>query len=285
MESVKDSLIHLFHAEENDYAFRVKYYKAMNRLYTQNYYKRLYDWCEAHNCQLTGHTVEEPHLFSQMWGSAGAMPSYRYSHVAGIDHLCQAMDGVMDEVQVESVAGAFNASDKRYKEYDKYFKPLMAEYEYRYELFRAMVEGIDSIKDEKVKNKIIRDIKHYEKDEKVRELLFEGVPDVEIRKGNDLHSEMCDISMAIKNKWVFPLVISNGKKYIALQNVLCDTPERPSLLTCTNKVERNIEETFVPLYTAWHNEEITDQAFYESYKILASQWLIDYKTTFADYIK
>ena len=32
------------------------------------------------------------------------MPSYRYSHVAGIDHLCQAMDGVMDEVQVESVA-------------------------------------------------------------------------------------------------------------------------------------------------------------------------------------
>lgn len=86
-------------------------------------------------------------------------------------------------VQVESVAGAFNASDKRYKEYDKYFKPLMAEYEYRYELFRAMVEGIDSIKDEKVKNKIIRDIKHYEKDEKVRELLFEGVPDVEIRKG------------------------------------------------------------------------------------------------------
>ena len=109
--------------------------------------------------------------------------------------------------------------------------------------------------------------------------------DVEIKKGNDLHSEMCDISMAIKNKWVFPLVISNGKKYIALQNVLCDTPERPSLLTCTNKVERNIEEAFVPLYTAWHNEEITDQAFYESYKILASQWLIDYKTTFADYIK
>ena len=107
MESVKDGLIHLFHSEKNDYAFRVKYYQTMNRLYTENYYKRLYDWCESHGCQLTGHTVEEPHLFSQMWGSAGAMPSYRYSHVAGIDHLCQAMDGVMDEVQVESVAAQF----------------------------------------------------------------------------------------------------------------------------------------------------------------------------------
>ena len=107
MENVKDGLIHLFHAEESDYTFRVKYYQTMNRLYTHNYYKRLYDWCEAHGCQLTGHTVEEPHLFSQMWGSAGAMPSYRYSHVAGIDHLCQAMDGVMDEVQVESVSAQF----------------------------------------------------------------------------------------------------------------------------------------------------------------------------------
>ena len=107
IENVKDGLIHLFCAEESDYAFRVKYYQTMNRLYTQNYYKRLYDWCEEHGCQLTGHTVEEPHLFSQMWGSAGAMPSYRYSHVAGIDHLCQAMDGVMDEVQVESVAAQF----------------------------------------------------------------------------------------------------------------------------------------------------------------------------------
>ena len=137
MESVKDGLIHLFHAEENDYAFRVKYYQAMNRLYTQNYYKRLYDWCEAHDCQLTGHTVEEPHLFSQMWGSAGAMPSYRYSHVAGIDHLCQAMDGVMDEVQVESVAAQFGIKQVMSESfactgYDANFRTLkyIAEHQY-----------------------------------------------------------------------------------------------------------------------------------------------------------
>ena len=86
-------------------------------------------------------------------------------------------------VQVESVAGAFNGTDKRYREYDKYFKPLMSEYLYRFELFRAMVDGIDSINDNKLKNRIIRDIKHYEKDEQNRKLLFEGIPNVEIRKG------------------------------------------------------------------------------------------------------
>ena len=136
-ENVKDGLIHLFGSQERDYSFRVKYYQTMNRLYTQNYYKRLYDWCMEHGCQLTGHTVEEPHLFSQMWGSAGAMPSYRYSHVPGIDHLCQAMDGVMDEVQVESVAMQFGAKQVMSESfactgYDANFRTLkyIADYQY-----------------------------------------------------------------------------------------------------------------------------------------------------------
>ena len=106
-ENVKDGLIYLFLSDEESYPFRVKYYQAMNRLYTQTFYKALYDWCEAHGCQLTGHTVEEPHLYSQMWGCAGAMPSYEYSHMPGIDHLCRKMDGVMDLVQVESMASQF----------------------------------------------------------------------------------------------------------------------------------------------------------------------------------
>ena len=135
--NVKDGLMHLFGTEESDYAFRVKYYQTMNRFYTQNYYKRLYDWCTEHGCQLTGHSVEEPHLFSQMWGSAGAMPSYRYSHVAGIDHLCQAMDGVMDEVQVESVAAQFGIKQVMSESfactgYDANFRTLkyIAEHQY-----------------------------------------------------------------------------------------------------------------------------------------------------------
>lgn len=63
----------------------------MNELYTENYYKRLYDWCEAHGCKLTGHSVEETLLFTQMWGCAGCTPSYEYEHIPGIDNLSKTV--------------------------------------------------------------------------------------------------------------------------------------------------------------------------------------------------
>ncbi len=101
---IRDGLIWLFKQNERGYAFRVEYYTLLNKLYTLNYYKILYDWCEAHHCKLTGHTVEEPHLFTQMWCCGGAMPSYEFCQVPGIDHLCKHMDGVIDSKQVASVA-------------------------------------------------------------------------------------------------------------------------------------------------------------------------------------
>ncbi len=103
-EELKDGLFHLFGSEPDDYRFRVRYYKLMNERYTEVYYKKLYDWCEGHGCLLTGHTCEEPHLYSQMWCCAGAMPTYEYCQIPGIDHLCRFMDGCIDEIQVESVA-------------------------------------------------------------------------------------------------------------------------------------------------------------------------------------
>lgn len=104
-EDVADGIINLFYDDESTYLFRVRYYTAMNKLYTENYYKRLYDWCEEHGCKLTGHSVEETRLYTQMWGCAGCSPSYEYEHIPGIDNL--ARDGVakLSARQVGSVAG------------------------------------------------------------------------------------------------------------------------------------------------------------------------------------
>ena len=44
---------------------RYRYWKLMNELYTLNFAKQIYDWCDAHNCQLTGHTIQENDLFGQ----------------------------------------------------------------------------------------------------------------------------------------------------------------------------------------------------------------------------
>ena len=101
----------------------------------------------------------------------------------------------------------------------------------------------------------------------------------------ELHSEMCDLSMKIKNKWIFPLTISNGQRYVALQNVLCDAQTRPSLLSCVNDVEKYIEETFMPLYISWIKGDITDKKFNSAYDKVAALWFQKYKTIFAEYIK
>ncbi len=86
-DDVRAGLIWLFVQDERGYAFRQKYYRTLNDLYVDVFYKKLYDWCKAHGVKLTGHSVEEPYLFTQMYGGAAVMPSYEYEDILGIDCL------------------------------------------------------------------------------------------------------------------------------------------------------------------------------------------------------
>lgn len=88
-ENLKDGLIYLFLNDEKGYPFRVKYYNLMNRLYCENFYGKLNDWCEGHGCMLTGHSVEETCFFTQMWGGADCASSYLYEHIPAIDNLAK----------------------------------------------------------------------------------------------------------------------------------------------------------------------------------------------------
>lgn len=60
-----------------------------------------------------------------------------------INKTFQEMDSAPALIGV-ALGGAFNASEERYKVYDKYFKDLRAEYIYRLNLIKALVNGIDS---------------------------------------------------------------------------------------------------------------------------------------------
>jgi hypothetical protein len=91
--------------------------------------------------------------------------------------------------------------------------------------------------------------------------------------------------MEIKNKWVFPMYISNGQRYIALQNILQDTEQNPSILTCIHTVEQQIMQDFIPIYTAWTNGEIKDNMFFEQYDLLSSSWLKNFQTSFKNYLE
>jgi len=100
---VLDGLVYLFSNDENGYEFRTKYYNTLNKLYVNNFYKKLYDWCEGHNCMLTGHSVEEVRLFTQMWGGANVMSSYEYEHIPGVDKLGRWCEDGLAPDQVGSV--------------------------------------------------------------------------------------------------------------------------------------------------------------------------------------
>ena len=101
---VKDGLVYLFLKDERGYAFREKYFRTMSELYTGNFYKKIYDWCEAHHCKLTGHSVDEMHLYSQMWGGAACMPSYEYEHIPGVDFLGRDCGSELPPRQLGSAA-------------------------------------------------------------------------------------------------------------------------------------------------------------------------------------
>ncbi len=103
-EDVRDGLIWLFKHSEQGYSFRQKYYGALNALYVNNFYKKVYDWCDAHDCKLTGHSVEESVLYGQMWGGAAVMPTYEYEHIPGIDWLGRNCGSEIEPRQVASAA-------------------------------------------------------------------------------------------------------------------------------------------------------------------------------------
>lgn len=79
------------------------------------------------------------------------------------NRIFQTMDS-SPVIQGKALAGAFNSSEKRYIEYEKYFNPIIKEYKYRLELLKAMVEGLDSITDLKTKQLVEKDIRKYASD-------------------------------------------------------------------------------------------------------------------------
>ncbi len=103
-EDLLDGLAALFLDCEDCYRFRYRYWKLLNDQFIKSFIKQVYEWCEEHNCKLTGHAIEESVLFGQMWCCGGVMPFYEYEHIPGIDWLGRNIDTELSPKQVGSVA-------------------------------------------------------------------------------------------------------------------------------------------------------------------------------------
>ena len=108
--------------------------------------------------------------------------------------------------------------------------------------------------------------------------------DAKATKGVGLHAEMCDVSLRIKDQWAFPMHISNGNRYVALQTILVDNENKPALMTCTNDVETKILSDFLPIYQQWTTGKISDKEFWKLYDNVASEWMKTYYDFFRPYL-
>lgn len=98
-----------------------------------------------------------------------------------INRIFQELDAV-PAVIGEALKGAFNTTKKRNKEYQKYFTKLNSEYEFRYNILKSFINGIDSIKDKKTRDKVYKYIKRNIPNQEYLSILNTGIEGLKIRQ-------------------------------------------------------------------------------------------------------
>lgn len=152
--------------------------------------------------------------------------------------IFQTMDS-SPVLQGRALAGAFNASERRKKEYNSYFNPIIEEYKYRLELLKVLINGIDFIEDSNLKAQIEKDIKNYAFGYNINQIL-EGIPNVDFVNGTIPDSgffEMLDFTN-LKNK-----VAENGR-------IITDEKELLKYLYEQEKIKLILGQSI-----SWPNEE------------------------------
>ena len=91
--------------EKGDYVTtRVNFYKLCTELFSESYFKQIYDWCESRGYKLTGHLVCEESLPSQVRTNGACMPHYEYFSIPGMDWLGRRVVDCLTPLQLGSAA-------------------------------------------------------------------------------------------------------------------------------------------------------------------------------------
>ena len=78
-------------------------------------------------------------------------------------------------------------------------------------------------------------------------------------------SPMCVQNLAIKNKYVFPFTVSNGKDYFDIEAVLKGKDKKPALVACAQKAEKKINSSFSNIYERFCKGELDEKTFVNLY--------------------
>lgn len=102
--NLKDVLPALFVECTGYRQIRYHFWSLINDLYATSFGKQIFDWCNEHNCKLTGHVMTEDSLATQMDATSGCMTFYEYMHIPGMDWLGRKIESPVIPKQVGSVA-------------------------------------------------------------------------------------------------------------------------------------------------------------------------------------
>ena len=103
-EDLVPALPGLFLEVEGYQRTRHRFWWLVQELFVMNFTQQIYDWCEAHGAQLTGHMVLEETLHSQITSNAAVMPHYEFFHMPGMDWLGRSINPITTPLQVASVS-------------------------------------------------------------------------------------------------------------------------------------------------------------------------------------
>lgn len=84
---------------------RLLVYRTILALFCEHYSKPIYEWCEKHGIEHTGHYNAEDNFAGQLTNHCGGITAhYRYQQLPGIDHLCRQTDPLLLTVKQASSA-------------------------------------------------------------------------------------------------------------------------------------------------------------------------------------
>ena len=102
--SLIENLDALFFDIEGCEDIRVDYWRMITDLFSDAFFKQIYDWCDAHGYKLTGHLVLEEDLMSQTVSNGACMPHYEYFHIPGMDWLGRPVTECLTPMQLSSAS-------------------------------------------------------------------------------------------------------------------------------------------------------------------------------------
>ena len=102
--SLVENLDKLFLNSPKSQRVRIDYWQLVTDLFSNAYFKQIYDWCTEHDYGFTGHLVLEEDLFVQTVSNGACMPHYEYFTIPGMDWLGRPVFECLTPMQLSSAA-------------------------------------------------------------------------------------------------------------------------------------------------------------------------------------